>query len=389
MPSFSPLESRKTLNILGINSGTSADGLDFALVRLTEGKRARQAPVRISVLITSTFPFENKVRDRIITASEAHFDNGSEWLRLDAVLGKIIGGRASQFIKKASMAGFRIDAIAMHGQTVRHLPDERPEKLTFQIGDPARVAAITSLPVISDFRRSDIAAGGEGAPLSPILHEALFRHGKRWRAIVNIGGISNATILPPKSRAMAPLAGDTGPGNMLIDSAVKLLIGRPYDVDGATAAQGKADYKVVEKAMRNPFFARRPPKSTGRELFGAEFLQDILKTMNSKQANDKLATVTELTARGIADFIERFGPRVEEIYICGGGVHNKFLMMRLASLMSGKSISSIRTLGYDPDYLEAVLWAYLAYCFIREKPISAGHFTGAKRAYISGKLCMA
>jgi anhydro-N-acetylmuramic acid kinase len=327
--------------------------------------------------------------DKIVAAGESGFCDGIEWLKLDAELGGIMGRSAALFIRHAEARGFRVDLVAMHGQTVRHLPEERHRSLTYQIGDASRVAAITGRPVISDFRRSDIAAGGEGAPLSPILHEALFRHGRKWRAIVNIGGIANATILPPAGAKIRPFAGDCGPGNMMIDMAMKILFDRPYDLNGRVASEGKTNMDVVRQALAHPYFGKKPPKSTGREVFGAAFLESIMEKPSSKaSASDIVATVTEITVEGISDFIRKYSSLTEEIYLCGGGAHNRHIAGRLREELPRISIATTRELGCDPDYLEALLWAYLGYCFIAGKRVGAREFTGAPKSYIPGKLSL-
>jgi len=373
-------EMGRSRNILGINSGTSGDGLDLALVRLGKSKP--------QVVYYAKYPFTGSLGKKIISAGEAGFNDGVEWLKLDAELGYIIGNSAKRFIRDAARNGVRVDIIGMHGQTVRHLPDGAACKITYQIGDAARVAAITGIPVISDFRRSDTAAGGEGAPLSPILHEALFRDKRRWRGIVNIGGIANATILPPIKSQSRPFAADCGPGNMALDLAMQMLYGKRYDRNGRIASKGTPNASAVENALTDPFFSRNPPKSTGRELFGKLFLEKILARMNNVSDEDKIATITEITVQGIADFITKFAPKVEEIFVCGGGAHNASIINRLRLKLAETAIKTTADFSFDPDYLEAMLWAYLAWCFVNEEPINARNFTGAKKLYIPGKLCL-
>ncbi len=374
------IKSADNLNILGINSGTSADGLDLVLVRFG-GAMPR-------VLNRATYLFESDLKARIIAAGESDFNDGVAWLRLDADLGAIYGQKAKRFIARSASKGHRTDLIAMHGQTVRHLPGNAPHKITCQIGDAARVARINGRPVVSDFRRSDTAAGGEGAPLSPILHEALFRHERRWRAIVNVGGIANVTVLPPQNARTLPFAADCGPGNMLIDRAAQHLHGLPYDKDGRIAMRGKPDDKVVRWLLSGRFFARKPPKSTGREDFGENRFRTILRKMKGALPEDIISTLTQLTVQGIAIFITRFVPQVDELYLCGGGARNQAIKEGLDSLLPGARIATTAELSFDPDYLEALLWAYLAWHCISSKPVCARNYTGAKSDYIPGKICM-
>ena len=374
------LKTGRAINILGVNSGTSGDGLDMALVRFNTGKpRALQS---------SSFPYSEELRERIIAAGEPAFSDGIYWLELNAELGESTGRLARKFISLVGRKRLAVDLIAMHGQTVRHLPDYHGRTLTYQIGEPTVVAKITGRPVISDFRHSDIAAGGEGAPLSPLLHEALFKDSRKWRAIVNIGGIANATLLPPRASKRNPVAGDCGPGNMLLDMAMQRLFGLPYDEDGGTALGGQASENVVRQILSDPFFVKKPPKSTGRELFGGEFLEEIMRKVDRSSNSDIIATLAEITVRSIADFIRRVSLGVSEIYLCGGGAYNKYFMMGLRKQFPGKVVETTEALGYDPRYLEAILWAFLAYRFVKQKSVSAGHFTGAKLPYIPGKLCL-
>jgi anhydro-N-acetylmuramic acid kinase len=336
----------------------------------------------------ASYRYPPDLSQRIIKASEADFVDGVEWLELDCDLGKLFGKLARRFVSSAAGDSLSVDLIASHGQTIRHLPHPGGPSATLQIGEPSFIASTTQLPVVADFRRSDIAAGGEGAPLSPILHEYLFRDPRRWRAVVNIGGIANATILPPTGSKQLPSAADCGPGNMLIDSAMQVLFGLSYDRNGRIAAQGRVISEVVDSSLRNPYFGRKPPKSTGRELFGRGFLEKIMQGMKRASPRDCIATITEITVASIADFILRICPAVDEILLCGGGAKNSHLIGRLSALLKGKTVSTTARLGYDPDYIEAFLWAFLAFRFIGQNPINMNSYTGAKGPYIPGKLCL-
>jgi len=340
------------------------------------------------ILLQKTYPYSQEMRNRILAAGEPDFSDGVEWLRLDAELGIEMGNLAKQFLVRVKEKGLKADLVASHGQTVRHLPSKSKYSLSLQIGDPARISAITNLPVVADFRRSDLAAGGQGAPLSPILHERLFRHDRKWRAIVNIGGISNATILPPVKSRSQPVAADCGPGNMAIDLATILLFGKPFDKHGGIAAKGRPWTQVIAQAFEHPYFKLPPPKSTGREFFGHTFLEPMMRGLRGARAEDIIATLTEITVRGIADFVYRFGRQVEEIYLCGGGAKNRYIVASLQKHLRRKTVATTAKLGYDPDYLEAMLWAYLAYCFVTQSPVTALRFTGAKKPYIPGRLCL-
>lgn len=375
------LSRKSRLHIVGLNSGTSADSLDAVLIRFERGRKAR-------VMKFASYRYPPDLSRRIIRASEADFVDGAEWLALDCDLGKLFGKLAKRFVSAATRDALSVDLIASHGQTIRHLPQPAGASATLQIGEPSFIASIARLPVVADFRCSDIAAGGEGAPLSPVLHEYLFRDARRWRAVVNIGGIANVTILPPTGSRQSPSAADSGPGNMLMDSAMRILFGLPYDRHGRAAAQGRVVREVVDSILELPYFGRKPPKSTGRELFGRSILEKIMHRLKGVSSRDCIATITEISAASIADFILRFCPEVEEILLCGGGAKNIHLIGRLNTLLKGKTVSTTARLGYDPGCLEAFLWAYLAIRFVGEQPIIMKSYTGAKRPYIPGKLCL-
>jgi len=371
---------RAPVYIIGLNSGTSGDGLDAALVRFEKDEPPK-------VLISQTYKYAKSVRENITNCAEIDFIDGLKWLELDSELGNIMGRCAERFLTRIRKAGRRADLIGSHGQTIRHLPFGLKYPLTLQVGDPSYIAQITGLPVVADFRRSDLAAGGQGAPISPVLHECLFRHEKRCRAIVNIGGIANITVLPPTKSRRSPLASDCGPGNMAIDLAMMRLFNKTFDGRGRTALSGSPRIRLVSHILRRNFFRLSPPKSTGREQFGRGFVDEIFQRLRRVPKEDVVSTITEITVRGIADFLNRFAKKANEIYLCGGGAKNEYIVSRLRQLFPRRGIETTAALGYDPDYLEAVLWAYSAYCFMIKRPIDTSRFTGAARPYIPGRLC--
>lgn len=370
------IRSGAPIKILGLNSGTSADGLNMVLAEFDRG--ALPFVIRSGVV-----SFDKRLRNKIIACSEPGFSDGIEWLKLDLELGKLFGGMAADFIGSARKSGLDVDLVASHGQTVRHLPEI---SISFQLGDPAVIASLTGLPVVADFRRSDRAAGGQGAPLSPILHEFLFRDDKSFRTIVNIGGISNVTALPPRKSRKNPFAADCGPGNMLIDAAMSLLYGKAFDRDGGIARSGRPSPRVISRVLSHRFFKIPPPKSTGRELFGTVFLGSILKTSSCLSPADIIATVSEITVRSISDFIRTFAGSARETLLCGGGAKNRYIIERLREELPFCSIDTTSDRGYDPDHIEPLLWAYLAYMFITGSRVSVRGFTGAAKSYIPGAL---
>ena len=370
------LNRRMSIRILGLNSGTSADGLNAVLAEFSEGSFPR-------VLKSMVFPYPQAISNAIIKAGEPDFNNGESWLELHRNLGRIMGDRAKKFLRICNRSNLKTDLIASHGQTVRHIP---AKSISLQLGDPAIIASATGLPVVADFRSSDIAAGGQGAPLSPILHEYLFSDNKRWRSIVNIGGISNITVLPPSKSRQMPIAADCGPGNMVIDALTRFLYGKRIDKDGRIALSGQANEKVIAKVMSNRFFKLPPPKSTGRELFGRAFAERILKDMDKSSKKDIIATVSEITVRAIVDFTRKYSSRIDELFLCGGGSKNEYLVYGLARELPGVDVKNVSDTGFDLDDIEALLWAYLAYRFIKGNSVDTSRFTGAGRPHTPGAL---
>lgn len=372
---------KKRLRVIGLNSGTSCDGLDAALVEFVPGKSPK-------MLLSKTFGYPKKVRESLLFAGDPDIADGKRWMSIDSEFGKLMGKFTSDFISRLKLRNLQPHFIASHGHTIRHLPGRNKDSMTLQIGNASHLAVMTGLPVISDFRQSDIAAGGQGAPLSPVLHKALFISDSRFRAVVNIGGIANITVLPPIRSKTMPLASDCGPGNMVIDGAMKFIYGRKFDKKGETALKGNVEWKTVNRISRLGFFKSPPPKSTGREQFGNRFTRKLMSRLKGLPPEDIITTISEITAKSIVDYIYRFAPDVEEIFLCGGGAKNKYIVKRLKEYLGNIGILSTSDLGYDPDFIEALLWAYLGYCFVRGIRIDSHRFTGAEKTYIPGKLCL-
>jgi anhydro-N-acetylmuramic acid kinase len=352
-------DHKKRLRVIGLNSGTSCDGLDAALVEFNPGSFPR-------MVLSKTYGYPKRVRESLLFAGDPDIADGKRWMSIDSEFGKLMGSFTSDFIS-------RLKAKKLY---------------PVQIGNASHLAVLTGLPVISDFRQSDIAAGGQGAPLSPVLHKALFRSDTGFRAVVNIGGIANITVLPPQKSKIQPLASDCGPGNMVIDGAMKIIYGRKFDKKGETALSGNVERKIVNQIARLGFFKIPPPKSTGREQFGNRFTKRLLSQLKGLPPEDIITTISEVTAKSIVDYLYKFAPDVEEIFLCGGGAKNKYIVSRLEEYLGNVRVSSTSDLGYDPDFIEALLWAYLGYCFVRGIRIDSHRFTGADRTYIPGKLCL-
>lgn len=344
---------------VGLMSGTSADGVSAAVVRVRDR--------RVRLLAYRTFPYPRALRERVLSARDArtpeisalHADLGGFFAR---VAKKIIGRR-------------RVDVIGSHGQTVWHAPGRH----TLQLGEAASIAAETGVTTVCDFRPADIAAGGEGAPLVPYFDRHLF--GGKNVALQNIGGIANVTV-PGRDT----IAFDTGPGNCLIDEAMRIAYGREYDAGGRTARSGRIDVRLLER-LDHPYFARRPPKSTGRELFSRAFLMERCGRELRRRPADVVATLTFFTARTIADAHERFiRKRVQEVIVSGGGALNRTLMGHLEWMLWPAAVRPIDVYGFPALSKEAAAFALLAVEAVRGTAAGVPAATGARRAAVLGKI---
>lgn len=370
-------------------SGTSLDGIDVAITEIARGK--------IDPLAFHGVPYPRPVRERLLAVSGTTA-NTAEIARLNFLLGELY---AEALI--ATCRGFRlpldsISLIGLHGQTIfhdgagvdylgRHLAS------TMQIGEAAMVAERTGIQVISNFRERDIAAGGHGAPLVPMVDYLLFRHPRVARVAVNLGGIANVTVLPAGAKLQDVVAFDTGPGNMAIDALVRHMSGgkQAYDRNGRIARSGKIQDGVLHTLQRHAYFQRKPPKTAGREQFGAEFVDRLIGMRPGMGIGmpDLITTATELTAWSVARGIFAAAPGAKgEAIVSGGGVHNRFLMHRLENHLRGWKIRSSADFGIDPDAKEAIAFASLAYGNLRRRPGNVPSATGARHAVVLGKSTM-
>lgn len=446
---------------VGLMSGTSADGIDAALIRIREadGRSGEESPMallpgpypprlKVSLIRFCFFPFSRSLRERIFALSgggtvSAKRRGGSlpdrigELAYLDVVLGELFARSALRLLEKAEISPGEVCCIGSHGQTVFHAP--KPRRIenvrvatTLQIGDGSVIAQRTGIPCVSDFRRADLAVGGEGAPLVPIVDWILFSHETKGRVLLNIGGISNLTCIPPEGRGI-PLGSDVGPGNMLIDGIVKEISGgkRRCDTGGEMAGKGKVREEALAYLQSHPFVKRDPPKSTGREEFGEEFLLRFLKRFEDLPLRDLLATATRFTGWCVGDYFLRFLlPRrsliqlggIDEVLVSGGGIHNKTLMKAVQeeiciavrehqragkesgtgrgkaeaegreNLAAGEvsigvpSVLAIDRTGISSDAKEAVAFAVLGYLTMKKIPGNLPSVTGARKPVVLGKV---
>ncbi|HET9182621.1 MAG TPA: anhydro-N-acetylmuramic acid kinase [Candidatus Angelobacter sp.] len=375
-------------------SGTSADGIDVAIVRLS-GEKLK---LRLKLLSHSHFAYPQPVRSAILDAMNASQISVAGLARLNFLLGELYADAILRARKSAAIA--RLNLIGCHGQTIYHQGQSekflgRRIACTWQTGEGSVIAARTGVPVISDFRPADMAAGGNGAPLVPFLDYALFRHARTGRILQNIGGIANLTAIPASAKPEDVMALDTGPGNMVIDQLMQMLFSRPYDRNGSTAARGKVLQDVLEHCLRGQYFRQSPPKTAGREEFGPEFAKEFLQLCGRARSEDVIATATALTAKSIADAIKRFvlgiapeRANFRDYIVSGGGSNNRTLMRMLAEEAAGMGLKIRATdeFGFPSQAKEAVAFAVLAYQTWRRQPGNVPAATGAERPVVLGKI---
>jgi anhydro-N-acetylmuramic acid kinase len=375
-------------------SGTSADGINVALVRITWSKIAKGRHLDIKLIGHAEYPYPRAVRRTILGAMNATRASVADLARLSFLLGELYAEGVL-----AAQRQFRVKAelIGCHGQTLYHQGETasflgRKLSVTWQTGEGAVLAAKVGVPAITDFRPADMAAGGKGAPLVPFLDFLLYRDARIGRIAQNIGGIANLTAIPAASSAEQVIAFDTGPGNMVIDAVTEHLFGKPFDKDGRIAGLGSALEPVLATILRSAFFKRRPPKTAGREQFGREFVRHFLKQCRQADKRDIVATATALTARSIADALRRFVVRpsttYRELVVSGGGTKNATLLALLADELRTFGITIRRSddFGIPSDSKEAVAFALLAYQTWNRQSSNIPSATGAKRSAILGKI---
>ena len=358
---------------IGLMSGTSMDSIDTALVDFSSPQ-----PELIS---THNHRWPTAVQQALIAARDIPDEELKTLSYLDEQTAEIFAEACSELLKKTDHHAHDIIAIGNHGQTIRHRPDiDKPFSL--QIGNAKILAIQSAIDVISDFRTADIKAGGQGAPLTPAFHQAIFQNDKSNRVIVNIGGIANITILP-KDKDKQVTGFDCGPGNTLMDAWVTLHRQQPYDTDGEFASSGKTNARLLANLLMDDFFQQPPPKSTGFEYFNLEWLNKYID--NEMDSADIQSTLCVLTATSIIRTMNQYAPDTDEIYICGGGVHNKELM-RILQALTKSSITTTEAIGVHPDWVEAIAFAWFAYQNVHQQTSNLPSVTGAKKCVVLGKL---
>jgi anhydro-N-acetylmuramic acid kinase len=367
---------------LGLMSGTSLDGISAAVVRFAADEHGA---VSHQLLAARTVAYTDAQRQQLRAALAG--GAARDYCRLAFDLGQWLGTAAVAVLADAGVARADVRAVGSHGQTLWH----EPPHSTWQVGEPAVIAERTGVAVVSGFRTADVAAGGQGAPLVPMADALLFADPLRWRALQNLGGIGNVTLVPPAGAPDGVRAFDTGPGMMVIDGIVRRLGGLQYDADGAWAARGTPLADVVSALLRDPFFATEPPRSTGRELFGDAYVDRVLEACRQAAPAcadaDIVATATLLTARSIADALARFAPEpVTELLVSGGGAHNATLLRMLAAELPELQVRRFSDEYYDGEAKEAVAFALLAFLHLSHRAGNVARATGARGPRVLGML---
>jgi anhydro-N-acetylmuramic acid kinase len=386
--------TKRDMIVAGVMSGTSADGIDVALVRVSKGFE-----VAFKLLGHSEFSYPKKVRLAILAAMNASRASVAELARLNFLLGELYAEAVLASQRKFKM---KVDLVSCHGQTLYHQGEPhlflgRKVAATWQTGEGAVIAARVGVPVVSDFRPADMAAGGKGAPLVPFLDYMLFRDARVGRVVQNIGGIANLTTIPAGAAATDVFAFDTGPGNMVIDAIAEKLYGRPFDRGGKIAASGKILDKIIPPILQRTFFRAKPPKTAGREEFGREFVREFLSRCGRCRKQEAVATATALTAISIADALRRHvlpasnsarKQKFHEMILSGGGAKNVSLVKMLAAELEplGIRLRFSDEFGLPSSAKEAVAFALLAYETWHQRPSNLPSATGAKRAAVLGKI---
>ncbi|MGQ9881455.1 MAG: anhydro-N-acetylmuramic acid kinase [Armatimonadota bacterium] len=379
--------------VIGLMSGTSMDGIDAALVRIVEADEALQ----VETLAFRTTAYPPDVQAELMRTVRGE-TNVAEICHLNFLLGELFAESALSLMREANLAPNDLLCIASHGQTVWHQSEPiewqgRAVRSTLQIGEPAVIAERTGVVTVGDFRVADVAAGGQGAPLVPYVDWLLFRQPEEGRILLNIGGIANLTALPANARPEEVIAFDTGPGNALINSAMEIASAGKYryDPEGSFAQRHPVREKWLQELLQHPYFAQPPPKSTGRETFGEAMVRKLLRRFKVSDAELLVPTLTELTARSIADSIRQFVlPQmpIARLIASGGGVHNRTLMTRLRNLLPEIAVETSNRYGISPDAKEAVAFAVLGYQRLHGHPNNLPSATGARHSVVMGKVCL-
>lgn len=356
---------------IGVMSGSSLDGIDIALLEQDDRPR---------LLATHYIPMPEDLYAELLGLCSTGDDELTRAALAEQRWVRLVAQGVLALLEEQNMVAGQIRAIGSHGQTIRHEP---ARGFSIQIGNPALLAELTEITVVSDFRRRDIAAGGQGAPLVPAFHEAVFDDNKDQRAVLNVGGFSNLSLI----ESDCPVSGfDCGPGNVLLDAWIQAQRNLPFDRNGDWAASGQVNQALLEKLLSDGFFLTRGPKSTGREVFNLGWLNRHLAQLPALAPEDVQATLLELTALSITESLRSAQTGTKELLVCGGGAHNAALMARMAELLPDTAVSSTAKFGVDPDWVEAMAFAWLAHCCLEGVPANRPTVTGARGLRVLGAI---
>lgn len=366
---------------IGLMSGTSLDGVDGVLAQFSGGEGG------IVTLASGHIGFPPELRTELMALQQCGNDEIHREALASNQLARCYAACVRELVQLAGIEPTQVQAIGAHGQTIRHRPELG---YTRQINNGALLAELTGIDVIVDFRSRDIAAGGQGAPLVPLFHQQIFGTKEHRRVIANVGGIGNISVLSAQSDSAAVVGFDTGPGNVLLDLWTQRHLGQAYDAAGNWASSGAINPALLQKLLQEPYFSRMPPKSTGRDLFNATWLEQQLAGFADVAPSDVQATLTELTALTLAQAVELHAPAADTVYVCGGGAFNTFLLSRIAFALTGAattiSVLSTEALNIPPDHVEALAFAWLAERFVQRKPGNCPAVTGASGNRVCGAL---
>ena len=393
MDSLIDLITKKEKKVIGLLSGTSVDAVDAVLVKISNSG----LETKINVLDYITLPIDEELRKLVFKCSSKEDSNVEEVCRLNFILGHLFAEAVKKILKKNSLSSEDIDIIGSHGQTIYHIPDSKEfggikTKSTFQIGDPSVIANVTGITTVGDFRNADVAVSGGGAPLVPYLDYILFRDSKAARVLLNIGGIANITFLPKGCKKEDVKAFDTGPGNILIDNLMRKLFEMDFDFNGEIALSGKVYNDLLEYLCENDeFYKKQPPKSTGREYYGDNFVLNIISEFKDVNHNDIIRSVTEYTAYTIHHNVKEFTAydTITELIVSGGGAKNPCIMNSLKNYYKDIQVREVEESGMDIESKEAVLFAVLANETISGNSSNMVSVTGADKEVLLGKICVA
>ena len=382
---------RRSIVIAGLMSGTSLDGIDAVLVRV----RGSGAGTRFRQLAYLERPFPRGMRDLLLRNSAPDTSRVDDIARLNMALAMAYADAVRSLARKAGLPLSAIDLIGSHGQTIQHVPAParmggRLVRATLQIGDPSALAALTAVTTVGDFRVADMARGGQGAPLVPYVDWMIFRSPKQNRLLLNIGGIANLTAVPKGAAREDIMAFDTGPGNMVVDALMRRFFGKPYDADGKLAFRGAVSTDVLRFLLKHPFLRLSPPKSTGREMFGKEFVDRLLEYAGPYEPADIVATASFYTVAAAHEAYRRFIARrmvADEVIVSGGGARNRFFLSELARLFAPAGVRTADGVGISSDAREAISFALLANEALRGHAANLPRVTGADRPVVLGKIC--